>query len=130
MYGGKDERGRQSLLTQLLQGIEDGVEPRLVGLDNTVPPVVRALRDQAPGVGKKEVVVVPQVQPLGVPPGVVRRQPHRDVLMRFLHLASLQHQVEAPARTGFLTPMVPLGARKSSPRYKWSHRSQCGIIPR
>ena len=45
MYGGKDERGRQALLMQLLQGIKDGVEPRLVGLDNTVPPVVRVPRD-------------------------------------------------------------------------------------
>ena len=45
MYGGKDECNRQALLTQLLQGVEDGVEPRLVGLDNTVPPVVRVPRD-------------------------------------------------------------------------------------
>ena len=95
MNGGKDERGRQALLTQLLQGVEDEVEPRLVGLDNTVPLVVRALRDQAPGVGREEVVVVPQVEPLGVPPGVVRRQSHRDVLARLLRLAGLQHQVEA-----------------------------------
>ena len=59
MNGRKDERGRQALLTQLLQGVEDEVEPRLVGLDNTVPLVVRALRDQAPGVGREEIVVVP-----------------------------------------------------------------------
>jgi len=59
MYGGKDEHGRQALLTQLLQGIENGVEPRLVGLDDVVPPVVRALRDQAPGVSGEEVAVVP-----------------------------------------------------------------------
>ena len=59
MYGGKDEYGCQALLTQLLQGIENGVELRLVGLDNAVSPVVRALRDQAPGVGGEEVVVVP-----------------------------------------------------------------------
>jgi len=59
IYGGKDERGHQALLTQLLQGVENGVEPRLVGLDNAVPLVVRTLRDQAPGVGGDEVVVVP-----------------------------------------------------------------------
>jgi len=59
MYGRKDERGHQALLTQLLQGVENGVEPRLVSLDNAVPPVVRALRDQAPGVGGEEVVGVP-----------------------------------------------------------------------
>ena len=96
MYSGKDERSRQALLTQLLRGVVDGVEPRLVGLDNTVPPVVRVLRDQAPGVGGEEVVVVPQVEPLGVSLGVVRRQPHWDLLTRFLRLTSLQHQVEAP----------------------------------
>jgi len=59
MYGRKDECGRQALLTQLLQGVENGVEPRLVGLDNAVTPVARALRDQAPGVGGEEVIVVP-----------------------------------------------------------------------
>ena len=59
MYGRKNESGRQALLTQLLQGVENGVGPRLVGLDNAVPLVVRALRDQAPGVGGEEVVVVP-----------------------------------------------------------------------
>ena len=59
MYGEKDERGRQALLAQLLQGVENGVEPRLVGLDNAVTLVARALRDQAPGVGGEEIVVVP-----------------------------------------------------------------------
>jgi len=36
----EDECGCQALLAQLLQGVEDGVEPRLVGLDNTIPLVV------------------------------------------------------------------------------------------
>lgn len=53
-------------------------------------------RDQAPDVGREEVIVVLQVEPLGVPPGVVRRQPHRDVLSRLLRLADLEHQVETP----------------------------------
>ena len=35
MDGGEDERGCQALLAQLLQGVEDGVEPRLVSLNNT-----------------------------------------------------------------------------------------------
>jgi len=59
MYGGKDKCGRQALLTQLLQGVENGVEPRLVGLENAVSPVVWVLRDQAPGVSREEVIVVP-----------------------------------------------------------------------
>ena len=96
----------------------------MVDLDNAVRPVVRALRDQAPGVGREEVVVILQIKPLGVPSGMVRRQPHRDVLTRHLRLAGLEHQVEASDRTGFLTPVVPVGALKISPRYKWSHRSQ------
>jgi len=34
-----------------------------MGLDDTIPPVVRALRDQASGVGGEEVVVILQVEP-------------------------------------------------------------------
>jgi hypothetical protein len=128
VYGGKNECGRQTLLTQLLQGIEDGVEPRLVGLDNTVPPVVRALRDQVPGVGREEVIVVSQVELLGVPPGVVRRQPHRDILTWFLRLASLQHQVEAPGphrlphphgSTGGMEELTPVQVEPQVP--VWHH---------
>ena len=54
----KDKRSSQTFLAQLLQGVEDGAEPRLEGLDDAVVPVVRTLRDQAPGVVGEEVVVV------------------------------------------------------------------------
>ena len=71
MDGPEDERSGQAFLVQLLQGIEDGAEPRLMSLDDTIFPVIWTLRNQAPGVGGEEVVVVPQVEPLGVPPGVI-----------------------------------------------------------
>ena len=67
-----------------------------MNLDDAILPMLGTLRDQTPGVGREEVIVIPQVKPLGVPPGMVRRQPHRDVLTRLLRLAGLQHQVEAP----------------------------------
>ena len=95
MYGGKDERSGQAFPAKFLQGVEDRVEPWLEGLDDTVVPVFRALRDQAPGVVGEEVVVVLQAEPLGIPPDMVRRQPHRDVLSGHLRLAGLEHQVEA-----------------------------------
>ena len=91
----ENERGGQTFLAQRLHDVVDGAEPRLKGLDDVVVPVLRALRDQAPGVGREEVVVVMEVEPLGIPLGVVRRQPNRDVLSRLLRLACLLHQVEA-----------------------------------
>ena len=74
---------------RLLQGVKDGAEPRLKGLDGAVVLVVQTLRDQAPGVVGEEVIVVLEIEPLGVPLGVVRRQPHRDELSGLLRLASL-----------------------------------------
>ena len=71
--GREDERSGQVVLTKFLQGVEDRMEPQLEGLDDAVVLVVRTLRDQALGVVEEEVVVVPQVEPLGVPPGVARR---------------------------------------------------------
>ena len=59
MDGREDESGGQALQTQFLQGVEEGVEPRLVDLDDTVCPVLRALHDQAAGVGREKAVVVP-----------------------------------------------------------------------
>ena len=72
MDGREDESGGQALQAQLLHGVEEGVKPRLVLLDDAVCPVVRALRNQTTGVSREETVVVPQVEPLGVPSGVVR----------------------------------------------------------
>ena len=53
MDGREDERGGQALQAQLLQGVEEGVEPRLVFLDDAVRPVVRALRNQTTGVSRR-----------------------------------------------------------------------------
>ena len=57
--GRENERNGQASLTKFPQGVEDGTEPRLEGLDDTVILVFWMLRDQAPGVVGEEVVVVP-----------------------------------------------------------------------
>jgi hypothetical protein len=59
MDGREDKSGSQTFLAQLLQGTEEGVEPRLVGLDDAVLLVIRTLLNQTPGVGREEVVVIP-----------------------------------------------------------------------
>ena len=91
----ENECGGQTFLAQRLQGVEDGAEPQLEGLDNAVVLVVRTLRDQMPRVVREEVIVVSKVEPLGVPLGVVQRQPDWDVLSRLHRLACLLHQVKA-----------------------------------
>jgi len=72
MDGREDDSGGQAIQAQLLQGVEEVVEPRLVFLDDAVCPVVRALRNQTACVSGEKTVVVPQVEPLGVSSGVVR----------------------------------------------------------
>ena len=72
MDGREDESSGRALQAQLLQGVEEGVESRLVVLDDAVCLVVRALRNQAADVGREKAIVVPQVEPLGVPTSVVR----------------------------------------------------------
>ena len=58
-------------------------------LDDAIIPVLRALRDQLPSVGEKEIIVVAGVEPLRVPRGVVGHQPNGDVLSRLLRVACL-----------------------------------------
>jgi hypothetical protein len=64
-----------------------------------------------PGIGGEEVVVVMKVAPLGVPLGVVRRQPNRDVFPR-LRLTRLLHQVEAAGPHQLPHPCGPTGSPK------------------
>jgi len=76
-------------LAQLLQSVEKGAKPGLESLDDAVVPVLRALRDQPPGVGGEEVVVIAEIEPLRIPLGVVGCQPNVDVLSRLLRVAHL-----------------------------------------
>jgi len=85
----EDECSGQTFLVWLLQSVVEGAEPSLEGLDNTVLPVLRALRDQTIGVGGEEVVVVAEIEPLRIPLGLVGRQPNGDVLSRLFCLAHL-----------------------------------------
>ena len=50
MDGREDESGGQTLQAKLLQGVEKGVEPRLMCLDDAVCLVRWTLYDQAIGV--------------------------------------------------------------------------------
>ena len=85
----ENEHGGQAFLAQRLYGIEEGVESGLEGLDDAIIPVLWALGNQLPGVGREEVIVVAEVKPLRVPLGVVGRQPNGDVLSRLLRVARL-----------------------------------------
>ena len=108
----REQRGGQTFLAQRLQGIEEGAESGLKGLDDAIIPVLWTLRDQPPGIGGEKVVVVAEVEPLGVPLGVVRRQPNQHVLSRLLRLACLLHQVEAAGPHRLPHPYGPTGSTK------------------
>jgi len=55
----------------MLQGIEERAQPRLVALDDSIFPILRTLPDEPSGVGGEEAVVVAEVEPLGVPLGMI-----------------------------------------------------------
>ena len=105
----ENERGSQTFLVQRLQGVEEGADPGLEGLDDAIIPVLRALRDQPPGIGGEKVVIVAEVEALGVPLGMVGRQPNGDVLPRLLRLDRLLHQVEAAGPHWLPHPRGPTG---------------------
>ena len=132
----ENKRSGQTILAQRLHGVEDGVESRLKVLDDTVVLVVRALRDQAPGVGREEVVVVAEVEPQGIPLGMVRRQPNRDIFSRLLRLACLLHQVEAagphqlPHPCGPTRGMEQLALIKMEPQVPVRRHPQVAITQR
>ena len=111
----EDERGGQTFLAQLLQGVEDGAELRLKDLDDAIVPMVCTLRDQAPSVVGEEVIVVSQIEPLGVPPGVVRVSPTGMYSRGSSALPVFCTKLRQPARTGFLTPVAPLGRGRARP---------------
>ena len=68
------------------------------------------LRDQPPGIGGEEVVVIAEVEPLRVPLGVIGCQPDGDVLLRLLRLAYLVHQVDAAGPHWLPHPCGPTGS--------------------
>ena len=106
----ENRRGGQTSFTQCLQSVEEGAESRLKGLDDAIIPILWVLRDQPPGISREKVTVVAEVEPLGVPLGVVRRQPDRDVLSRLLSLACLLHQIKAAGPHRLPHPRGPTGS--------------------
>jgi hypothetical protein len=55
-------------------------------LDHAILPIVGALLDKTPGVGREEAIVVADVEPLGISVGVIRRQPNGDVFSRLIRI--------------------------------------------
>ena len=91
-----------------------------MNLDDAVCPVLRALRDQVAGVGRKETIVVPQLEPLGVPPAWFDDNPTGMYSRGLSVLPVFNTKLRHPARTGFLTPAAPanspLTPRQRPPR--------------
>jgi hypothetical protein len=67
----ENECGGQALLMQSLQSVKKGAKLGLESLDDVVVPIVRALRDQPPGVDGEEAVIIAEIKPLRVPLGMV-----------------------------------------------------------
>ena len=103
----ENECGGQTLLTQSPQSIKKGAKPGLESLDDAIVPIVRMLRDQPPGVGGEEAIIIAEIKPLRVPLGMIGRQPSGDVLSRLFHVAHLLDQVEAAGSHRLPHPSSP-----------------------
>jgi hypothetical protein len=86
-----------------------------MNLDDAVRLVLRALRDQAAGVGRKETIIVSQVEPLESHPAWFDDNPTGMYSRGLSVFPVFSTRLRHPARTGFLTPVVLVGALKSSP---------------
>jgi len=69
----EDEGSSQAFLVQTPQSVEKGAKPGLESLDDAVVLVVRVLRDQPPGVGGEEIVIIVEIKPQRVPLGMIGR---------------------------------------------------------
>jgi len=71
----EDKSQSQTIFMQALQGVEEGAQRGLTVLYYIIVLIVQAHHDELPDVGGEEVVVVPKIEPLGVPLSVIQHQP-------------------------------------------------------
>ena len=80
-------------------------------LDHPILPAVGAFLDDPPGIGVEEAIIITEVEPLGIPLGMIRHQPTMGMYSQGSSTYPIFcTRLRQPACTGFLTPTVPLGA--------------------
>jgi hypothetical protein len=127
MNGGNHPRSGEPSFSQLLQGLQKGLEILLSLARGPVAPVTAGGGHHSLRKRREPPVVIAEIKPPTLPPFVRRREDGRDVLLR-PRLPQLEDA--ATARTAMQTLFSPVVEAKSSAEKRWVHRSQWGAIPK
>jgi hypothetical protein len=129
MNGGNHPRGGEPSFSQLLQGLQKGLEILLFLARGPVAPVTASGGHHSLRKRREPPVVIPEIKPPALPPLVRRREDSRDVLLR-PRLPQLEDAATSPhrhANSSFprrrgkklhgeeMGPQVPVGGDPQNP---------------
>jgi hypothetical protein len=112
MNGGNHPRGGEPSFSQLLQGLQKGMEILLFLARGPVAPVTAGGGHHSLRKRREPPVVIPEIKPPALPPLVRRREDSRDVLLR-PRLPQLENAATSPHRCELF---FPPSSRQKAPR--------------
>jgi hypothetical protein len=127
MVGSNHPRGGEPSLSQLLQGLQKGLEILLFLARGPIAPVTAGGGHHSLRKRREPPVVILEVKPPALPPLARRHEDGRDVLLR-PRLPQLEDAATGPHRHA--NSSFPVVEAKSSAEKRWVHRSQWGAIPK
>jgi hypothetical protein len=127
MDGGNHPCGGEPSVSQLLQGLQKGLEILLSLARGPIAPV--AASDSHHSLRKRwePPIVIPEVKSPALPPLVRRHKDGGDVLLR-TRLPQLEDAATGPHRHA--DSLFPVVEAKGSMEKRWVHRSLWGSIPK
>jgi hypothetical protein len=127
MNGGNHPRSGEPSFSQLLQGLQKGLEILLSLARAPVALVTTGGGHHSLRKRREPPVVIPEIKPPALPPFVRRCEDGRDVLLHPC-LPQLEDAATGPHRRA--NSFSPVVEAKSSTEKRWVHRSQWGAIPK
>jgi antitoxin (DNA-binding transcriptional repressor) of toxin-antitoxin stability system len=141
MDGGNHPRGGEPSFSQLLQGLQKGLEILLSLAGGPVAPVTAAGGHHSLRKRREPPIVLPEVKPPALPPLVRRYEDGRDVLLR-PRLPQLEDAATGPHRHANsslprrrgkklrgeeMGPQVPVGAIPKNPSQTAAKMAACAM---
>jgi 1-acyl-sn-glycerol-3-phosphate acyltransferase len=120
MDGSDHPRSGKPSVSQLLQGLQKGLEILLFLAHGPIAPVAAGGSHHSLRKRREPPIVIPEVKPPALPPLVRRHKDGGDVLLR-ARLPQLEDA--ATAHTAMRTLFSPIVKAKGSAQKRWVHRS-------
>jgi hypothetical protein len=127
MDGSNHPRDGEPSVSQLLQGLQKGLEILLSLARGPVAPVAAGGSHHPLRKRREPPIVVPEVEPPALPPLVRRHKDGGDILLH-TRLPQLEDAAAGPHRHA--DSLFPVVKEKGSTEKRWVHRSQWGSIPK